>query len=119
MLAKEIAMDKEEKQVCHIGDDEHNHNHEECCCGHEHQTMTIVTDDDEELKCSILGTFDADDKEYIALLPIGEDEVLIYQFVLHEDDNFELLNIQTDEEFEMVKDVFFELFGEDAFEDED
>lgn len=106
-----------EDKKCDCG---HNHSHDECDCGceHEHHTMTIITDENEELKCSILGTFDVDDNEYIALLPMGEDEVLIYRFILHEDDSFELLNIETDEEFEKVEDVFFELFGEDAFDED-
>lgn len=115
-------MDNEEKCTCGCEHEhEHSHEHDDCCCGgeHEHQTMTIVTDENEELKCSVLGTFDVDDKEYIALLPMGEEEVLIYQFILHEDESFELLNIQTDEEFEKVEDAFFELFGDEAFEDDD
>jgi len=108
-------MDNKKKCGC-----EHDHEHDDCCCGeHEHQTMTIITDENEELKCSVLGTFDVDDKEYIALLPMGEEEVLIYRFILHEDDSFELLNIETDEEFEKVEDVFFEIFGDDAFDDDD
>ncbi len=113
--------DDNEKHIC--GHNHHNcdcgHDHDDCGCGHDHQTMTIITTENEELKCSILGTFDVDDNEYIALLPMGEEEVLIYRFILHEDDSFELLNIETDEEFEKVEDVFFELFGEDSFDDED
>ncbi len=111
-------MENEEKCTC---GHEHEHNHDECdCgCGHDHHTMTIVTEENKELKCSILDTFDVEENEYIALLPEGEDEVLIYRFILHDDDSFELLNIETDEEFEKVEDVFFELFGEEAFEDED
>jgi len=112
-------MDNEEKCGCGC-DDAHTHSHGDCGCGeHNHQMMTIVTEENEELKCSVLGTFDVSDKEYIALLPIDTDEVLIYQFILHDDDSFELLNIQTDEEFEEVKEVFFELFGEDAFDEND
>ena len=81
--------------------------------------MTIVTDEDEELKCSVLGIFDVDDNEYIALLPVGEDEVLLYRYEEKDDEgDFELLNIETDEEFAKVEDAFFDLFEEDAFEDE-
>ncbi len=116
---KEIFMDNEDKHACECG---HNHSGEEhdCCCSeHEHQTMTIITDENEELKCSVLGTFDVDDKEYIALLPMGEEEVLIYRFIIRDDDDFELSNIETDDEFEKVEDVFFEIFGDDAFEDDE
>ncbi len=112
-------MDNEDKNACGCGHDHSGEEHDCCCSEHEHQTMTIITDENEELKCSILGTFDVDDKEYIALLPMGEEEVLIYRFIPHDDDNFELSNIETDEEFEKVEDVFFEIFGDDAFEDDD
>jgi len=108
-------MDDEKKDLCC-----HNHEHDDCCCGeHEHQTMTITTDEGEELKCDVLGIFDVDDKEYIALLPMETEEVLLYRFVLNDDESFELLNIETDEEFENVEDAFFELFDDEDFDDED
>lgn len=107
--------------------DELNHNDDCCECGcdndcdhnHDSQTMTLVLDDNTELKCTVIDIFDVGDKSYIALLPIGDDEVLLYQYVETEDDGFDLLNIETDEEFKEVEEAFFELFEEDTFEEDD
>lgn len=103
--------------------EEHNHEHDcDCGCDHNHEaTMTIVTEDGEELKCTVLGIFDVDDKEYIAILPIGEEEVLLYRYVENSEneEDFELLNIETDEEFAEVEKAFFDIFGEENFEDDE
>ncbi len=99
------------------------HNHEGCGCGghhhHEEQYLTVLLENDEELKCSVLSIFDVNDKEYIALLPVGDDQVLLYQYLEHSEEDFELLNIETEEEFAMVEDAFFDIFDEDLFEDEE
>ncbi len=100
------------------------HNHEGCNCenhneNHEEQYLTVLLENDEELKCSVLSIFDVEDKEYIALLPVGDDQVLLYQYVEHSEEDFELLNIETEEEFAMVEEVFFDIFNEDLFEDEE
>lgn len=88
-----------------------NHNHEE-------QFMTLVIEGDKELKCSVLDIFSLDnDRNYIALLPVGQDEVLLYRYIQHENEEFELKNIETDEEFEEAEDAFFDIFNEDLFED--
>ena len=119
--------------------EEHNHNHEQvdcccghdheheqvdCCCGHdhehEHQFMTLVLEDDTELECAVIGIFDVDDNSYIALLPTGEEEVMLYRYIEEDEENFELENIGDDQEFEKVENTFFELMeSEDEEEDEE
>ncbi|HIT86655.1 MAG TPA: DUF1292 domain-containing protein, partial [Candidatus Coprocola pullicola] len=57
-----------------------------CGCGHEHgeemelETMYLTLDDDTEIECGILGVFEVESKEYIALLPKEEEEVYLYQY---------------------------------------
>lgn len=103
---------------------EHIHD-EHCDCGCEHdepQVMTLVLDDDTELQCNVLGVFDVEDKSYIALLPLGEEEAEVYLYKYIEDDSeegFILENIEDDEEFEAVEDVFYEIFYEDEEDLED
>lgn len=76
----------------------------------------LTLEDDTELECEVLGIFEVEDYEYIALLPLEEREIYIYRYV--EDGNdFELINIEDDEEFELVSEAFELLFGED-FEEE-
>ncbi len=126
-------MNEKEHSCC--GGHSHNsegccggHSHENgcCCSGHSHnhqdeneqQYLTVLLENDEELKCSVLDIFEVNDKEYIALLPVGDDQVLLYQYVEHSEEDFELLNIETDEEFEQVEEAFFDIFDEALFEDE-
>lgn len=102
-----------------------HHGHEGCCGGHHHEHehdekyLTVLLENDEELKCSVLSIFEVNEKEYIALLPVGDEQVLLYQYVEHSEEDFELLNIETDEEFAAVEDAFFNIFDEDLFEDEE
>ncbi|WP_250277947.1 DUF1292 domain-containing protein [[Clostridium] colinum] len=111
-----------------MSEKEHNccggeHHHEGCCGGHGHdheeQYLKVILENDEELKCSVLSIFEVEDKEYIALLPVGDDKVLLYQYLEHSEEDFELLNIETEEEFAKVEDAFFDIFNEELFEDEE
>ena len=109
-------MSEKEHKCCGGG-----HSHEGCCgghhghegcCGHHHdhdhdeKYLTVLLENDEELKCSVLSIFEVNEKEYIALLPVGDEQVLLYQYVEHSEEDFELLNIETDEEFAAVEDAF-------------
>lgn len=94
----------------------HNHNHDHNH-DHEHDYITLVLDDGEEVECQVIGTFEVEDIEYIALLPEDVEEVYIYRF--SEDENgIDLKNIEDDEEFEIVKEAFYALFGDDEYYDD-
>ena len=62
--------------------------------------LTLEFDDGEEVECEIMGTFDADGVEYIALYQKEADEVYIYRFIAT-DDGFELGDL-SEEEFELA-----------------
>ena len=105
-----------------------NHNHEDGCdCGchdHDDRMMTLVLEDDSELHCHVIGIFDALDRQYIALLPEGDEEALIYRYAeVDNEEGFELSNIDSDEEFETVEDVLFQLLDDanywEEFEEDD
>lgn len=97
-----------EENKCNCGC-EHDHEHEM----EEMETMTLTLDDDTELNCGIIGVFEVDGIEYIALLPEDDDTVLIYQY--NEDgEEVELSLIEDDDTFEKVSQAFDELW-----EDED
>lgn len=77
--------------------------------------ITLEYDDGAEMECEILGVFDAEGKEYIALLPQdGSDDVYIYGYKEVGDDEFELIDIVDDAEFEKVVAVFDELMMEEV-----
>ena len=88
--------------------------------------VTLSLDDDSEIECRILTIFEADNQDYIALLPLdenGEDnadgQVFIYRYFEDADGNPSLENIENDEEYEIISDRFDELLDEAAFDDMD
>ncbi len=65
--------------------------------------ITLEFDDGVEIECEIMGVFDCGGKEYIALIPNDEtDDVYIYGYKEVGDDEFELVDIDDDAEFEKV-----------------
>lgn len=95
-----------------------------CGCGHDHdhveeememETLTLTLDDDTEMECGILGVFSVDgieEKEYIALLPMEDETVLLYEYK-EDEEGIELLNIESDDDFEKVSNAFYDLFGDE------
>ncbi len=82
--------------------------------------VTVSMDDGTDVTCEILTIFDVGEQDYIALLPIGEeDTVYIYRYFEDEDGNPTLDNIQTDEEYEAVEERFDELLDEAEFDEMD
>ena len=74
----------------------------------ENMTVTLTMEDDSELECAVVAVFPVQDRDYIALIPIGvEDaEVYLYRFKHNKDADFELENIEDDAEFEAVADAY-------------
>jgi len=66
----------------------------------EEDILTLEFDDKDE-ECGILGVFDALGKEYIALNPLGTEDVYIYGYK-EDGEDFELIDITDEEEFEKV-----------------
>ena len=64
----------------------------------EEDILTLEFDDGEETECGILGVFDAIGKEYIALNPLGTEDVFIYGYKEYDED-YELIDIEDEEEF--------------------
>ena len=88
----------------------------------EYNTVTLSLDDGTECECAIIRIFPAGENDYIALLPLeGEaaeqDEVYLYRYVENDGREPSLLNIESDEEYELVSEAFDEEL--DAMEYED
>ena len=65
--------------------------------------ITLQFDDGDDIECEILGVFDFEGKEYIALLPHDStDDVYIYEYKEINDEEFDLIDIEDDAEFEKV-----------------
>jgi uncharacterized protein YrzB (UPF0473 family) len=118
--------DDKELFGCECGDDEG------CGCGcgcdhdHEEEIMTITLEDGKEIECAIIAIFPVEEKDYIALLPLEnqeDGEVFLYGFQEYEDGSFELLSIESDTEYEAVTKAFDEILDEaeidELLDDED
>ena len=70
--------------------------------------LTLEFDDGTEEECGILGVFDALDKEYIALNPLGTEDVYLYGYKEYEED-YELIDINDEDEFKKVVTEFEKL----------
>ncbi|MBR2735866.1 MAG: DUF1292 domain-containing protein [Firmicutes bacterium] len=65
--------------------------------------LTLEFDDGTQVECMILGVFDCEGKEYMALVPDDDSEdVYLYGYREKNEEEFELLDITDDEEFEKV-----------------
>ena len=89
-------------------------------------TVTLTLDNDEELECAVLGIFEADSRDYIALLPLdenGDDEdsqVYLYRYIDNgEEEEPGLENILDDAEFELASNAFNDWMEEQDFGDID
>ena len=80
--------------------------------------ITLEYDDGTELECEMMGVFEADGKEYIALIPQDDsDDVYIYGYKEASEDEFELIDIEDDAEFERAVAVFDQLMLEEDDEE--
>src|SRR5699024_9572731 len=87
----------------------HDHDHDHCDHDEELQIIELEMEDGREFNCIVLGVFDFEDEEYIALLPedeeIGED-VLIYGFKEIDENEIELVFIEDEDKFYRVAEEF-------------
>ena len=113
-------MNKEsDKHIHHHHDHDCNHDHQEGCghgCDHDHdhensRTIHLTLEDNSTLECDVLGIFEVENKEYIALLPTGTEKALLYAFK-ETDEGPELTNIPTDEEYDLVGKAFMKIMEE-------
>ena len=89
-------------------------------------TVTLTLENNEELECAVLNIFEADEKEYIALLPLDENgdntdgQIYLYRFIGNgEEEEPGLENIEEDEEFDRVSAIFNEWLDTQDFGDID
>ena len=80
----------------------------------EAEFITLEFEDGTEVEAEIMGIFDVDGKEYIALIPDDDsDDVYLSGYKEVDDAEFELIDIEDDDEFDKVVKVFEELTDEE------
>ena len=105
-----MAEDKEreEVEVTEEEDDE------------EPEIITLEFEDDTKVDCEVMGIFDYEDKDYIALIPDdGTDDVYIYGYHEYDDGSFELEDIDDDELFAKVAAEFESIMADEDEDDEE
>lgn len=76
--------------------------------------VTIEFEDGEVEDCVLVCVLEYNEKLYAALTPVsGEEEFYFYNYEDISEEEFQLSDIETEEEFNEVADVFFELMEEE------
>jgi len=84
----------------------------------EPMVVTLEYDDGTEIETEVMGIFEVDGKEYIALIPDDDsDDVYLYGYAEVGDDEFELLDIDDEDEFEKVVKEFDALMDVESDEE--
>ena len=87
-------------------------------------TVTLTLDDDSVVECEVITIYEANGKDYIALLPLNENgesesgDVFLYRYA-EVDGEPTLDNIEDDDEYEAAADAFDEWLDEQEFEEMD
>lgn len=131
-MSEETKDERVKEEGCACGDDcgsnhENGHEHkqgdcgDDCGCGHGHDhghpdVITLTLEDDKEVECAVLGIFEVENQEYIALLPEDSEDVFIYAYHEDKEGQVNLENIESQEDFDRVSAVFLELIEEEAEE---
>lgn len=78
-----------------------------CGCGddHDHSYVQLTDAEGNEREYRIIGTFDVEEEEYIALLDEEESQVYLFAFV-EEGESLQLKQIEDQEKFERVSKAF-------------
>lgn len=85
-------------------------------------TVTLTLDDDSVVECEVITIYEANGKDYIALLPLNENgesesgDVYLYRY-MEEGGEPTLENIEDDDEYEIAADAFDEWMDEQEFEE--
>ena len=85
-------------------------------------TVTLTLDDDSVVECEVITIYEANGKDYIALLPLNEKgesesgDVYLYRYT-EEEGEPSLENIEDDDEYEIAADAFDEWMDEQDFEE--
>ncbi|MEI3339558.1 MAG: DUF1292 domain-containing protein [Eubacterium sp.] len=82
--------------------------------------VTLELDDGTEMDCQILTIFEVEEQDYIALAlidQIGNDECEVFLIaILKMKRKSDLDNLESDEEFEIVSDIFDQIMDDEEFD---
>lgn len=77
----------------------------------DNETIDLVLEDGSNITCDVIGIFEIEDTQYIALGEPDSDNILFYIY-REKGDEIYLDNIQDEDEYKEVVDIFTDLFDE-------
>ena len=85
--------------------------------------VTLELEDGTEVETQVITIFEVEEQDYIVLIPVDqveeeEGEVYIYRYFESEDGEPGLDNIETQEEFDMVSEIFDQIVEDGEFDEE-
>lgn len=89
----------------------------------EYEMITLDFEDGATVECEAMGIFEVEGKEYIAFLPVEEGEgveegdVYLYRYNEVSEEEFEIEDIESEEEFEKVAAEFDKIMNEEETEE--
>ncbi len=81
--------------------------------GDEVELLVFETEDGKEESFEVIGVFEVEGKDYMALQSQEDGSILLCKYIEKEDGDYEVEEIENDEEFEKVSEVFDSLLEED------
>ena len=79
------------------------------------EIIILTLEDGTDLDCEVIGVFDVEDKDYIALAPKdGSEDVYLYGYDEKSETDFDLIDIEDDETFDKVSAEFYRLMETDG-----
>lgn len=76
--------------------------------------ITLEFEDGAEIECEVMGIFEFEGSEYVALIPLDDsDDVYIYGYKEINEEEFELVDIEDDDLFEKVVAEFDKIMAEE------
>lgn len=92
-----------------------------CGCDCEDEEAEIIVFEDEngkEESFEVIGVFEVEEKEYIALQSQEDSSILLCKYIEKENGDYEVEEIESDEEFNKVSDAFDALVEEEEEDEE-
>ncbi len=103
-----VSMNKEDNHNCKCEGGHHHHEEDHKCGCQDVRMIYLTLNDGEELACQVVSIFEMEDKEYIALLPQGSEDIYLYGYEETEEGPA-LSQIEKDEDYERVSKAFLSL----------
>jgi len=81
--------------------------------------VTLTLEDGSELTCDVIAIYPCGERDYIALLPEDDPDgdYLLYRFIDNGEGDYDLDDIESDEEFEAASEAFDELMDNEEYDE--